>query len=454
MKVVLLSMLSILLIQAQKLEMGFMKDRSHIYSIVNMGTPPQPFRVLIDLSSFHLWLGNTTLVKTLGHTFEAKQSSTYEETNELGVITTNQKGNEALDVIALGFNPETTAEANDKKFHFIILNKVENGARGEGVLGMGRGYPGKIKWGKRNVDANPRYSLVHFLSVNQLIGAKTFSMKYTAVDRGVITFGDSNPAYPSCMPNENEKSANSIYYRWNCPYYGIMLPNSTYVYNFENNGVETILFETNLDYIQLPVKQAEKMFSVISEYLNAECRIILISGKGKAMFCNNLNVDLIPDFTVKVKGFDIKLLGKEFFESYFDETIGANGEHGYISKIYGNKYNKKALKLGNSFLKYYTFIFNQDTGSVSVGDFNDIFPKGTEGASTHIRGPPPHWGRKRFSGTAVFFIVLAVIIVMFGGFILYRKRMLKRRHNFAERSRIGAKKETFIEPIGKPMVNK
>ena len=51
-------------------------------------------------------------------------------------------------------------------------------------------------------------------------------------------------------------------------------------------------------------------------------------------------------------------------------------------------------------------------------------------------------------------VVLAVIIVMFGGFILYRKRMLKRRHNFAERSRIGAKKETFIEPIGKPMVNK
>ena len=116
------------------------------------------------------------------------------------------------------------------------------------------------------------------------------------------------------------------------------------------------------------------------------------------MFCNNLNVDLIPDFTVKVKGFDIKLLGKEFFESYFDETIGANGEHGYISKIYGNKYNKKALKLGNSFLKYYTFIFNQDTGSVSVGDFNDIFPKGTEGASTHIRGPR-RWGRRGFSGT-------------------------------------------------------
>ena len=88
-----------------------------------------------------------------------------------------------------------------------------------------------------------------------------------------------------------------------------------------------------------------------------------------------------------------------------------------------------------------------------MGDFNDIFPKGTEGGNQR-RFRPGGWRRRGFSGFSVFLIVVGVVLVMFGGFLLYRKRMLKRRKNFAEKSRIVSTKETFIEPIGKPMVDK
>ena len=456
MRLFLISLISVLsLISCDVIEIGFHKERTHLYTMLSMGTPPQPFRVLVDLSSFHLWLGNKTVSKTLGHVYDGQISSTYEETNEQGVITTNQKGNEVLDLISLGFRPDMESPTlSNKKFHFLLLNKVEPGPRGEGVLGLARSYPGKIKWGKRNVDANPRFSLLHYLSTNKAIDHKSFSIKYLATDRGVIKFGDRENSFPSCKPNENEKNANGIYLRWNCPYYGMVLSNGTYIYNFGEDAPQTVQFETVLDIVQLPEGPARQLFVALQDFLGIECRTLLLRGKGKTMFCNSaMDIDRIPDFTLKVKGFDMTLPGKEFFEPYFDETIGKNGEHGYISKIFGNKNTNRVMRLGNCFLKYYKFVFDQETGSVSLGDFNDIFPKGTEGGNQRRFGPGG-WRRRGFSGFSVFLIVVGVVLVMFGGFLLYRKRMLKRRKNFAEKSRIVSTKETFIEPIGKPMVDK
>ena len=432
---------------SQTLDIEFSKDKAPLYLHLGVGTPEQGYRMLLDLGSFHMWLGNKTLEKSLGRIFQYKKSSTFEETTN-SVVTVNQKGNEVLDLINLG----NKVISQDKKFHFLLLNKFEPTARGDGVLGLARLYLGKIKWGKRNVDANPRFSLLQYLYTNQAISTKSFSMRFTTKTKGIISFGATAPSkYPSCMPNEAVNESSTLYAKWNCAYNGVTFTNGTYVFDFVDKGWQTVTFETAFDFIQLPEGPANQFFVAIQSFINVECKKLLIPGRGNTMFCDSsMNAKLVPDFIVKANGMDIKLPGKEFFEPYYDETLDTKGAHGFITKIYGNKYNKSSMRIGNSFLKYYTFVFNSETGSVSMGDFNDIFDYSTKGTPQGRGFRPP----QRTSFWTILLIFFLLLIFGFVGYVFYKKKLMRRKHDFNERAKKAPTKETLIEPIGKPMVNK
>ena len=330
-----LSILSFTL--SQTVDIDFMKDKAHLFLHLRVGMPEQDFRMLLDLGSFHMSLGNKTLEKNLGRIYQYKKSTSFEETSNT-VVSTNQKGNEVLDLITIG----EKVISQDKKFHFLLLNKFEPAARGDGVLGLARAYLGKIKWGKRNVDANPRFSLLQYLYTNQAISTKSFSMKFTGKTRGILSFGATAAStYSSCMPNEAVKETNTLYTKWNCAYNGVTFQNGTYVFDFAEKGWQTVTFETGFEFIQLPEGPANQFFVAIQSMVNVQCKKLLIPSRGNTMFCDSsMNPKLVPDFIVKANGMDIKLPGKEFFEPYYDETLDSKGAHGFITKVYGNKYNK------------------------------------------------------------------------------------------------------------------
>ena len=253
------------------------------------------------------------------------------------------------------------------------------------------------------------------------------------------------------MPNEAVKETNTLYSKWNCAYNGVTFQNGTYVFDFAEKGWQTVTFETGFEFIQLPEGPANQFFVAIQSMVNVQCKKLLIPSRGNTMFCDSsMNPKLVPDFIVKANGMDIKLPGKEFFEPYYDETLDSKGAHGFITKVYGNKYNKNSMRIGNSFLKYYTVVFNSDTGSVSMGDFNDIFDYSTKGTPQGRGFRPP----RRTSGWTILLIILVLLIVGFVGYIFYKRKLMRRKHDFNERSKKTPAKEVLIEPIGKPMVNK
>ena len=443
---------------AQTLDIELLRDRTSLVLNIGLGTPSQYFRTMLDISSNHLWVGNTTLTKSLPRVFYTEQSSSFElHQTAAHVFTANQEGEEVSDYISLGDNPVVS---NEKKFNFVLLNKLNTYSRNEAVLGLAREYPGKIKFGKGTaIEGNPRFSLLQYLYTTQTISQRQFSLKFFNNDKALLSLGqfkDNVNNLPRCKPNQRVKNS-YMYHKWNCAYNGVYLDNGTPIFEFSAEEQQTVIFETVIDYVQLPKKQGRAVLNKINEALGDACRLFTDTNKGTGLECaNDVDVDKAPTFIVKINGFDFRLPSKELFES--SVTSGREGHVGFVCKIFGSKYNKESIRIGYAFMKYYQLYFDMDEGSVSFGEFNDVF----ERTVVDIRGGPQYGTRD----TGVSFwkglcYVLIGVLVTFVVVVLYKKRGMKKRFGLRmiKKDKKGAAdkpqaSEKFIEPIGKPMLDK
>lgn len=443
---------------AQSVDIELIRDRTSLIMNIGLGTPTQYFRTMLDISSNHLWVGNTTLTKSLPRVFYTEQSSSFEHhQSSTHIFTVNQEGEEVSDYITLGDNPVVSS---DKKFNFVLLNKLNTYSRNEAVLGLAREYPGKIKFGKGTaIEGNPRFSLLQYLYTTQAISQKQFSLKFFNNDKAVLTLGqskDSLNGLPKCTPNQRVKNS-YMFHKWNCAYNGVYFDNGTSIFEFNADELQTAIFETVIDYVQLPRKQGKAVLTKINEVLNNECNIFTDSNKGTGLECSsNVDVDKAPTLIVKLNGFDFKLPGKELFES--SAISGKEGHVGYVCKIFGSKFNKESIRIGYAFMKYYELHFNMDEGSVSFGEFNDVF----ERTVVDIRGGSHYGMNDGVSFWKALCYVLIGVLVTFVCVVLYKKRGMRKKFGLRiikkEKKGVNDNKaqasEKFIEPIGKPMLDK
>ena len=443
---------------AQTVDIELIRDRTSLIMNIGLGTPSQYFRTMLDISSNHLWVGNTTLTKSLPRVFYTDQSSSFEHHQATThIFTANQEGEEVSDYISLGDSPVVS---NDKKFNFVLLNKLNTYSRNEAVLGLAREYPGKIKFGKGTaIEGNPRFSLLQYLYTTQAISQRQFSLKFFNNDKALLTLGQSKDnisGLPKCKPNQRVKNS-YMFHKWNCPYNGVYLDNGTPIIEFNADEQQTVIFETVIDYVQLPRKQGRAVLNKINEALDNACSLFTDSNKGTGLECaSDVNVDKAPSLIVKISGFDFRLPSKELFES--SVTSGREGHVGFVCKIFGSKFNKDSLRIGYAFMKYYQLHFNMDEESVSFGEFNDVF----ERTVVDIRGGS-HYGMKDkgVSFWKALCYVLIGVLVAFVCVVLYKKRGMKKKFGLRiikkEKKGMNDKaqaSEKFIEPIGKPMLDK
>ena len=109
-------------------------------------------------------------------------------------------------------------------------------------------------------------------------------------------------------------------------------------------------------------------------------------------------------------------------------------------------------------MKYYELHFNMDEGSVSFGEFSDAF----ERTVVDIRGGSHYGMNDGVSFWKALCYVLIGVLVTFVCVVLYKKRGMRKKFGLRiikkEKKGVNDNKaqasEKFIEPIGKPMLDK
>lgn len=440
-----------------ELSFNLIREGLHLIMNIGVGNPIQYFNVVLDINSHHLWFGNVTLDKVLPKVFYGDKSLTYEETTT-DTTTNNQVGIEVMDIIS---NNEKNL-SQEKKFHFVLLNKLEANLRKEGLLGLAREYPGVLKFGKgRSINAHPKYSLLSYLSLAKIINNKSFSIQFTSNNDATLTLGDSSyddKVYKSCSPNEQIKHSYN-YYKWHCTYNEITFINGTNVFTVPDLNYH-VIFETMFDHIELPDNQGNALFIGIQKQINVQCKKVLISDSDIAMFCpKGIDIKTIPSFIIKIDGFDFTILGKELFDDYYLSTGRGRGEYGYLSKVHINKQLKNTMRIGYAFMKYYKMIFDMTTGTVNIGEFNDIFEHNF--ISNNNNNIPNHNNinnatNKELMLFKYLFLIALICCVLLLGYILCKKRLLKHKVTSLRTINKNTSKssDVIINPIGKPMLDK
>lgn len=400
-----------------------------------VGTPPQSFNVIYETSSFHFWLGNVTLANRLPKVFHKERSSTFEVTpNVPDVITTLHQGNDVSDVVYFGENlPDTK-----KKMNFVLLTRL-SWAWTDGVLGLARNYPGKIKYSsKKNIDANPRYSLMEYLISSGQITKRVFAHRYTSKTKATLYIGETG-TYKSSIPlctTDATLNNSRLYHLWSCPTYGFSTMDGTLI----DTHTSKVIFDSAREAILFPLE----IFGSISKFFNS------VSGgnfctdksikKGLIMACSNEFPLLdIPDIKINIAGFNATLKGHDLFELVYQED-GNSLNYQYWSKFYAiDKLGH--MVLGTVFMKYYHMIFDMDTGNVGFADYIDVFIDEEEKENLKMLS-------NKSSYIKIAVIVLVLVAILFGVFIYMRKKYAVKKKMMKE-----FQHEKLIEPIGQPMTS-
>ena len=351
--------------------------------------------------------------------------------------------------------------SQEKKFHFVLLNKLEANLRTEGLLGLTREYPGILKFGKgRSINAHPKFSLVSYLYFAKSIDNKSFSVQFTSNNDAILTLGDStnnDQEYKSCSPNEQIKHSYN-YYKWHCPYNGITFANGTNVFTVPDPNYH-VIFESMFDHIEVPDNQGNPLYLGIQMQINVQCKKVLLSDIESAMFCpKGIDIKTIPSFVVKVDGFDFTILGKELFDDYYLSTGRGRGEYGYLSKVHINKQLKNTMRIGYAFMKYYKMVFDMSTGSVNIGEFNDIFEANfiSTGHNNNMHNNINNTSNNELMLFKYLFTIAFICCIVLLGYILCKKRLLKHKVTSLRTVNKTTSKsaDILISPIGKPMLDK
>lgn len=431
-------------LSSKELRLGVFQNNDEQFIFFRIGTPPQFFRLKLDTFSHHIWLANITASNQIQNAYNPQKSSTVEQTNE-HISTRLEDGKEIKDVIYL----QDEVISNTIKYSVVLLNKVDFDYNSDGVLGLAKKYPGMTRYDSREINANPRFSLIEYLYTNQMIASKIFSLRYNDNNRAVLLLGsegNSKQRIKYCKSDPSRKD-HKLYDSWNCEAKGITYENGSYIVEFDKNFKKMVVFNSNIDVISLNTKEAKKIFKAIINITNGECKEIIYEHRGKALFCmNTLDRKLIPNLYLQLEEFSLILPAKELFRNYYYTYSSTKDEFGFILKIVGVNI-KDYMLIGVPFMKYYHMVFDMENERVGFGDFVDVFVDSTINQNRRFYPFFGGWRRNPWS------ITIYVLITILFGVILYTIYNCLKSRKIKKKVRGYKKEETLVEPIGTPMVD-
>ena len=430
-----------------------------LFMQLEIGTPPQWFNVIYDTTSFHLCLPNITLRSTFPKTYNPRFSRSYEESDSTVYQVVGQRGTNVQDF--LGFFRQGPLSQN-KKFNFMLLNTAPQASTVkyiyDGLFGFGKKYPGKILEFRsyRNIEAHPRFSLVNYLYVNNMINTKKVGFKFLSRNHARLTFGYDEVA----LNGDNNNAMNNIMYcddsdipthldpYWICKSRNIILENNNTII-YEN--MSYLIIDSTYDGLKLPqavgsaiLRAIEAAFQGLGNYKfgvgQLGTQVFYPSGKG-------FNLLQVPNFQFTINDrFSLKLTGKDLFTETAMEINGKQ-THGYRSVfVFGT--STKDVYLGIPFMKRYHIVFDNENSKIGFGEY-----VGDNVLNSFSRGFWPR--RDRWEWTHVVIVILSLIIIV-GVVYQYRKKQLKKKYKKGLINKGIEKRknqEELIEPIGKPMIS-
>ena len=439
--------------QVKEIDMQY--RNGYLYLPIEIGTPPQWFTVLFDTTSFHLYLANTTLKSTFPQTFNPVISSSSEQTDSNVYQIIDQKGVDIKDYI--GFFRQGYLSPN-KKFHFILLGASNAPSTTkvtyDGVFGFARKYPGKILdfRGFKNIEANPRFSLIQYLYVNNIIDTKSMGFKFISRNQAKLTFGYFEGDYGDNIiycDISNEEIPAHLEYFWLCKSKNIKL-GSNHEIVYENSSF--LILDSMNEHMRLPPSVGVSLTTHIENaFPNAKNYKVHTNNLGTYLFYksgNDFQVNKVPDFEFTINDkLSLKITGKDLFT---ESSVEINGKllHGYKSLFSFGAPDIDDIYVGLNFMKRYHIVFDKESALVGFGNYigDDIL-------RLFNRGFWPR--RRRWQWTHIVIVILSLIIII-GLLYMYRKKQLKKKYKKGLIKKSAEKRknqEELIEPIGKPMIS-
>lgn len=436
-------------------EIDMQYRNGYLFLPIEIGTPPQWFTVLFDTTSFHLYLANTTLKSTFPQTYNPAISSSSEQTDPTVYQIINQKGVDIKDYI--GFFRQGQLSPN-KKFHFILLSTTKAPFSSkviyDGVFGFARKYPGQILdfQGFKNIEANPRFSLIQYLYVNNIIDTKSMGFKFTSRNQAKLTFGYFEGDYGDNITYcdiSNEEIPAYLEYYWLCKSKNIKVESNNEII-YENSSF--LIIDSMNEQMRLPLNVGVSLATYIENaFPNAKNYKVHTNNLGVYLFYQSgdqFHVNKVPNFEFTINDkLSLKITGKDLFT---ESTVEINGKqlHGYKSLFSFGAPNVNDIYVGLNFMKRYHIVFDKETGLVGFGNYigDDILTLFNRG----------YWPmRRRWQWTHIVIVILSLIII-FGLLYMYRKKQLKKKYKKSLVKKSAEKRknqEELIEPIGKPMLS-
>lgn len=428
------------------IEVPMKYHQNKLFIQVNIGNPKQAFDVLYDTASFHLWIYNLTVHRDISNIFNPFLSKTYKPIEHEPVINTQIiRGNIVSDVVSLA-----SSYHNDNTFNWLLINQIIKSYPFSGVLGFGMKYPGKIIASSiPSIDANPKYSLMHYLYNNGLIDRKIFAHKFISSTEAKLFIGSSGTSitnYPKCKSTIN--AIPKADYMWNCQFEGISFGYNTDLnIDFDNSYV---IFSSNQDYLTVPDNLTAVIFPFLIKAFDVNCSNKFVYNKGISLICpNSFNISSVPDMRLKIKGTEIVIKGEDLFEPYYYDDNGKDN-YGYLVRIYDDFYSKKYFIIGTIGMKYYHMVFDMEEESIGIIERVSFFNETNNLDFIKTIASTNNTNSSHLTQIIALIILLAFIVflIMFAikRSINQRKRHIKTNNDTSPNQ--------IIDAIGQPMINK
>lgn len=438
-----------------------------IFLPIELGIPPQHFNVLFDTTSFHLYIANSTLKTSFPSTYSPHLSTSYEETDPTIYQILNQRGTEIQDYIS--FNNQGSYITLSKKFHFILLNTATtlpftSTYIYDGVFGFARCYPGNIieLKGHRNIPAHPRFSLVQYLYMNELISSKKMEFHFDTSDSGVLTFGYDDSEYKDNITycdinNENVPSYINTY--WLCKSQNVIdITHNIVLYNTS----VYIVIESVYDGIKLPqdigVRVLRSIEDAFPNVINYKIRVNQLGVQVFYPYNNMFNRHNIPNYTLTINdALTLHIKGKDLFTETAVEISGRQ-MHGYRSLfLFGP--NIKEVYLGIPFMKRYHIVFDSNTNRIGFGTYinDDILTKSSNidiWAIPH-KNNNTHYYYYYYIHIVIILTLIIIIIIWYIHHHHRKRRKQRNKHRINIHNHISTIRtyiSTSIDPLGTPML--
>lgn len=352
------------------MEMNEIKQR--LYTItLQLGSPGQRFKVLVDTGSFLLWVPSTECMSCMynDNKFNVGLSISSEKTKErmeLRYISGSISGIITHDKLALSDNLSLN------NFKFLVCDRVNAPVKVDGILGLARKY--------ERYDSS--FSMIESLYKSGAIKRKIFSQKLSALKFYVGNLpkeiAEDQLNFTKCNIITNVYAVRSF---WACNLKQVLISDpeieSAYIENSNNNfsnklikrrmlqltsQMKPAIFDTGSNVIIAPLNLFEKFKTHYfkKEIQNKSCRAIEDYKSDKSFICNfNVNFEKMPKLSFV---FDNDYIYELNTKDLFVNKSSSESEN--VFKIVFSEVPGSGWLLGQPFLKQFHMVFDYDDDSI------------------------------------------------------------------------------------------